>query len=100
MLNKAIWAVPRGRHVVPRGVQDKIWLTKKGNKRQGFCRIMTEMKTQSPELWDLLGILLSARGKKRGESGKDRDGDQVMAQCFDVLLPQDIERCNNNLHAL
>src|ERR1700677_1930875 len=41
MLNKAIWAVPRGRHVVPRGVQDKIWLTKKGNKRQGFCRIMT-----------------------------------------------------------
>src|ERR1700677_4108157 len=40
-LNKAIWVVPRGRRVVPRGVQDKIRLTKKGNKRQGFCRIMT-----------------------------------------------------------
>ena len=36
MLNKAIWAVPRGRHVVPRGVQDKIRLTKMEIRDRGF----------------------------------------------------------------
>src|ERR1700677_116720 len=51
MLNKAIWAVPQGRHVVPQGVQDKIWLNKKGNKRQGFCRIMTICMSQHVPLY-------------------------------------------------
>ena len=36
MLNNAIWAVPRGRHVVPRGVQDKIRLTKMEIRDRGF----------------------------------------------------------------
>ena len=40
MLNKAIWAVPWGRHVVPRGVQDKIGLTKKKIRDSGF--VMTD----------------------------------------------------------
>ena len=34
--NKAIWAVPRGRHVVLRGVQDKIGLTNKEIRDSGF----------------------------------------------------------------
>src|ERR1700677_2911907 len=70
MLNKTIWAVPRGRHVVPRGVQDKIWLTKKGNKRQGFCCIMTlahidyhssHFRLHSPFLFHLLLVVLLLR---------------------------------------
>ena len=48
MLNKAIWVVPRGRHMVPRGVQDKIRLTKMEIRDRVFCRIMTPSYLECP----------------------------------------------------